>query len=69
VLPALLPWFCGGLGVGSGLGPGLACESADAASTILGIDLPARTQVLTHLPTAGVRIAAGLKVPGADTLY
>jgi hypothetical protein len=28
--PALLTLFCGGLGLGSGLGPGLACESADA---------------------------------------
>jgi len=45
---ALLPWFWGGLGVASGLGPGLTLESADAA-VVLRIDLSAGAQALgTH---------------------
>ena len=51
MLPALLPRFCGGLGVGSDLGPGLASESAVAAWVVLRIDLPAGPQV--YLAPAG----------------
>ena len=49
--PALLARFCDGTSVGRGLSPGLACGSADAASAVLGIDLPIRPGGLA--PTGG----------------
>ena len=51
---AWLPWFCGGLGVGSGLGPGLTLESADAWRVVLGIDLSSGAQAFWHPPALPV---------------
>jgi hypothetical protein len=50
---AQLPWFWSGLGVVSGLGPGLTRESADAALGCLYNDPSAGSQVRAPAGFAG----------------
>jgi hypothetical protein len=50
---ARLPWFWSGLGVVSGLGPGLTRESADAARGCLYNDPSAGSQVRAPTGFAG----------------
>lgn len=50
---ALLLRVCGGQGVGSGLGPGLACESADAGLVVLTVANP-WTRIHCRMRVAGL---------------
>ena len=61
---ALLPRFWGGLSVVSGLGPGLTCESADAAPVAVFITISRPGPRFGHPPAQSADLPGLGKRPG-----